>query len=52
MNEYLNLLLLIAPVFLVILAGLILRKSEILRPELEKGIVALVVKFLNGGIRK
>lgn len=46
MKEYLNLLLIIAPVFCVIGAGLFLRMRSILVPEVEKGIITLVVKFL------
>ena len=46
MANYGSLLLLIAPVFVVIGAGLFLRWRGLLYPEAEKGIVNLVVKFL------
>ncbi|MDQ8204593.1 AEC family transporter [Pelagicoccus sp. SDUM812003] len=46
MSNYLNVLALIAPVFLLLAIGMGLRWKGILQPEAEKGIVNLVVKAL------
>lgn len=46
MSEYLQLLGLIAPVFLIIAVGMGLRWKGVLVPEAEQGIVSLVVKIL------